>query len=764
MTVGPGSRLGRYELLAAIGAGGMGQVFKARDTRLDRLVAVKVLAQELALNPDMRQRFEREARAVAALTHPNVLALHDVGDEQGVLYAVMELLEGETLRRRLRTGALPIAAVHQIALQIARGLSAAHEKGIVHRDLKPENVFLEARGTVKILDFGLARIDPSGRSTDDETRVAHHTRAGIVLGTTQYMSPEQVRGLDTDHRTDIFSFGTVLHEMLWGANPWAGPSVADTVSAILREDVPPRQTEAGAAASLDRIMRRCLHKRPEERFETTEALVLALEGAEPDAVTGPLRVEAIAAPTTLELRRIAVLPFADMSPGREFDYLCDGLAEEIINALMRVPGLRVAARTSAFRFKGAAEDIRTVGHALNASAVLEGSVRTASNRLRVATQLISTEDGYQLWSERFDRTMDDLFAVQDEIARAVASALRVTLSSGASRNLVAGRTDDTEAYTLFLKGRHFWSKRTEDALHKSVGCFQAAIDRDPLFGRAHAGLAETYVTLGLYGAADPNDAMPRARAEAQSALELFGPSPGALATLGCVQAIYEWAWSDAEASFLQAIDAAPDAPSAHHWYAINYLVPLGRFTEADVELRRALDADPLSPPISASFGLRSYFAHEYEKAVEELSATLAFESTFAGAHLFLGLTFTELHRFDEALREIDAAIRLSGGSPEMTAARGYVAARAGMAVPAREALDVLAGLSAQRYVSPSLAAQVHTGLGDTAAALTWLEQARDARAADLAWLAVRPVFDPLRREPRFEAVLRSVGLDGVRLP
>jgi eukaryotic-like serine/threonine-protein kinase len=763
MTVGPGSRLGRYELLATIGTGGMGEVFRAQDTRLGREVAVKVLAAELARDHDMRQRFDREARAVAALSHPNVLAIHDVGDEEGVLYAVMELLEGETLRRRLRAGALPVSATHQIALQVARGLAAAHAKNIVHRDLKPENVFLEARGTVKILDFGLARIDPTAGSIDDETRVGHQTKAGVILGTTQYMSPEQVRGLATDARTDIFSFGVVLYEMLWRAHPFAGPSIADTVSAILREEVTPHAPDGSgpAAAALERISLRCLQKRPDERFSSADVLVLALEGAEPDAITGQVPSDLAGSAVSPGERRpsIAVLPFADMSPGRELDYLCEGLADEIITALMKVPGIRVTARTSAFRFKGTSEDIRTVGQALSASVVLEGSVRSAANRLRISTQLISAEDGYQLWSERFDRTMDDVFALQDEIAREVTNALQLTLSSGASRKLVTGRTEDAEAYTLYLKGRHFWAKRTEDGLQKSVACFQAAVDRDPAFANARAGLAESYVTLGLYGVVSPHDVMPRARSEALGALETFGASPGALATLGCVQAIYEWAWPEAEQSFRQAIEAARGAPTPHHWYAINYLVPLGRFAEADRHLRQALEADPLSAPVSASVGLRSYFAHQFEQALEEFSGTLAFESSFAAAHFFLGLSLAELGRFDAALAEIEAAVRLSGGSPEMTAALGYVAGRAGMEDRAREAIGALERLAGARYVSPSLIAQVHTGLGHVEHALDWLERARDGKAADLAWLAVRPVFDALRDTPRFQAIQA-----GMRLP
>jgi len=749
----------------------MGQVFKARDTRLNRLVAVKVLAEELAADPDMRQRFEREARAVAALSHPNILAIHDVGEDGDVFYSVMELLEGETLRRRLRSGSLPPTGIQRIALQVARGLAAAHERGVVHRDLKPENVFLEAQGTVKILDFGLARFARTSRGNAQDSLDVHTTRAGVILGTTAYMSPEQVRGIELDGRSDIFSFGIVLHEMLWGALPFTGASAADIVSAILREEVPLREPLDGLSVSLDRMLRRCLSKRPEERYQSAREIVLVLEGGEPDAMTGQLTVPvaaSVGATATAPLvahevgPSVAVLPFADMSPSRDLEYLCDGIAEEIINALMKVPGLRVAARTSAFRFKGRTDDIRAVGQALNAGAVLEGSVRLAGNRLRIATQLINTDNGYQLWSERFDRTMDDVFAVQDEVAGAVVNALRLTLASGSSRVLEAERTQDPEAYTLYLKGRHFWSKRTEDSLQKSVGCFRDAIARDPRFGRAHAGLAESYVTLGLYGVVNPGEVMPRARAEAQRAIEIFGASPGALATIGCVEGIYEWAWADAEATFLKAIGAA-DAPTARHWYAINYLAPRGRFDEAGAELRHALESDPLSAPISASFGLRSYFAHEFARAVEELSATLSFDETFSAARLFLGLTLTEMHRFDEALEQVEQASRLAGASPEMIAAIGYVAARAGTSSRAREALASLETLSTKRYVSPSLLAQVYAGLGERDAALTWIEKARDLRAADLAWIAVRPVFDDLRGEPRFEAVRRRMHLDDVHV-
>jgi TolB-like protein/Flp pilus assembly protein TadD len=456
-------------------------------------------------------------------------------------------------------------------------------------------------------------------------------------------------------------------------------------------------------------------------------------------------------------RSIAVLPFIDLSPGRSLDYFCDGIAEEIIDALTRIPELRVVARGSAFKLK-AVDDVRQVGSLLRVGTVLRGSVRVCDNKVRVVPQLIDAVDGGQLWSQRFDRDLQDVFKVQEEIATAAVRALGIQLHERSGDVMLEGRaagSRDVEAYMMYLKGRHYWNQRTETALLKSVDYFLAAVEREPGYAEAHAGLAETYATLGVYGASSPHEIMPKARAAAARAIEIAHGLSSPYVTSACIAAVYDWAWRDAEALFRRAIELNPDDPAAHHWYAINYLVPLQRFDEAKEELRRAVQADPLSMPFRVSVGLLSYFKHQFGEAERDFRDSLELEAGWAMARLFLGLTLVEMARYEEAIREIETAIRLSP-SPEQTAALGYAFARAGDIDRARHALGELLTLSSERYVSPSLVAQVHAGLGETLPAVEWLEKASAARALDLVWLGVRPVFDGLRAEPRVAAMLAAI--------
>jgi serine/threonine-protein kinase len=457
---------------------------------------------------------------------------------------------------------------------------------------------------------------------------------------------------------------------------------------------------------------------------------------------------------------IAVLPFADLSPDRSLAYFCEGIAEEILEALRAVPGVRVVGRSSAFRFTSSVDDPRQIGEALNVGSVLEGSVRTSGNRLRVVARLIDTLDGAHLWSERFDRQLDDVFAVQDEIAQASARALGARLGEAApGRGLAPGApaTHNLDAYTLYLKGRFCWNQRTELALKRSLTYFEEAVEKDASYASAHAGLADAYATLGLYGVLAPDDAMPKARAAARRAIDLAGSLSAPHATLACVTAIYDWNWGVAEAGYRRAITLNAGDPDAHHWYAINHLVPLQRFDEAAEALRLAREADPLSTPIRVSGGIFSYFAHRFDEAERQLHESLDLDAGSSTARLFLGLSLVERGRPDEALRQLGVAQEVSP-RPEITAAVGYACAKAGDVSGARRALDELRRLDAERYVSPSLIAQVHAGLGENQAALDWLERARTCRATDLAWLAVRPVFDPLRQEPAVAKIIAALGL------
>lgn len=745
----PGETLGHYQILEQIGAGGTGVVYRASDKRLKREVAIKVLLETSGSDPG---RLAQEAQAIAALSHPNILTLHDVGTERGLWYAVTELLHGQTLRARMARGPLPMDEAIDYAIEVAHGLAAAHAKDIVHLDLKPENLMVTDDGWLKILDFGIARVVRPVPSSDNETTRAHSPDRG--RGTPAYMSPEQVCGDHVDHRSDLFSLGLIVYEMLAGRHPFQGQSSVATMAAILRDDPPPIATINPAVSSgLDRIVRRSLRKSPGERFQSAREIRFALEAVR-DGEHRSDTARATGAGARRDWPSVAVLPFTDMSPAKDQECFCDGIAEELINALTQIPGLRVAARTSAFQFKGQARDARQIGHVLNVGTVLDGSVRKHNSRLRITVELIGTGDGYQLWSERFDREMEDVFAVQDEIAASVVKTLKGQLTTKVP--LVAPHTRDLGAYASYLEGRYHWNKRTEDELEKSVECFKDAIERDPGYAVAYAGMADAYVTLGTYGARPPADVMPGAKRAVEKALEIDAGLAEAYACRGCVRSVFDWSWADAEQDFLRAIELNPSYPTAHHWYAINHLVPRGRFEDAGEAMQRALALDPLALAIRTSVGMKSYFAARYDVAVDELLRTIQLDDRFGMARAFLGATYIEQGRYHEALAEIEAALQLCGRTPEILASLGYLYGRSGNLAGARGVLEELRRLSSERYVSPGRLAQVHVGLGERAEALDRLEEAAAERAVDLAWLGVRPVFASLRGAPRVVALLKRI--------
>jgi non-specific serine/threonine protein kinase len=524
-----GTRLGPYEILAPLGAGGMGEVYRARDARLLREVAVKVLPAELAQDPERLERFAREGRAAAALAHPNILAVHDLGSHEGTPFLVCELLAGETLRDRLRSGRVPLETALGWALQLARGIAAAHARGIVHRDLKPENVFLTGDGHLKILDFGLAKEVPAagtGAGGGDDEATLSLTGAGTVMGSLGYMSPEQARGHTADHRADVFAFGAVAYEMACGERAFPGATAADALAAVLREE--PRALVDGASAGLPpglvRLLRRCLAKRPEDRYQSAGDLAFDLEAL----LTAPREPAAAAADEPLS---IAVLPFADMSPGSDQDYFCDGMAEEILNALCCVPGLRVAARTSSFQFKNTALDVRMIGQRLGTTHMLEGSVRKAGDRLRITVQLVAVADGYHLWSERFDRQLADVFAVQDEIAKKVAAALRVVLSEPLRRQQQAAATRNVAAYDFYLRGRQFFYQYRRQAIEFAKQMFEQALALDAGYALAWAGLADCSTHMATWWGNDPAEVR-RADEASRKAVELAPSLPEARAARG----------------------------------------------------------------------------------------------------------------------------------------------------------------------------------------------------------------------------------------
>jgi serine/threonine protein kinase/Flp pilus assembly protein TadD len=735
----PGQALLHYRLVEKIGAGGMGEVWRAVDTRLGREVAVKVVTDRLAQDPDALARFEREARAVAALSHPNVLALYDVGRENGVPYVVTELLRGATLRQRLAAGAMAPRAAVELVVQVAQGLAAAHARGLVHRDLKPENVFVADDGGVKILDFGLARFADRGADdpVDETTPTATHTTlAGTVMGSPGYMSPEQVRGQPADARSDLFSLGAVLYETLSGRRAFDGPSLADTLGAVLHAE-PPRVQDA----ALDHILRKCLMKDREQRYDSARELIQALQAA----LGGTAVVE--------DEPAIAVLPFVDMSQGKDQDYFCEGMTEEIISALSVIPGLHVAARTSTFQFKGTSQDVRRIGQTLGVNKVLEGSVRTAGDRLRVTAQLINVSDGYRVWSERYDRQMEDVFAIQDEIAHAVAQALAGQLGARHAGGAARKHTDDLEAYHLYLRGRHerYRSRNFEVALRR----FEEASERDPRYALARLGIAEASILMGNTGTTRPRVALARAETELEYANALAEESAESRA-VECALRMAKWESAAAEAAGRRAIELDPRYIFGWTWLSLS-LSARGRFEEAHDVARNAVPIDPLSPLAWTVDGWALNAGRRFDEAEPPLRRALALSPSYGLALWHLGIVLVALGRLDEGVTVLE---RARAGEPSgaslILGILAWAKATAGRVEEARGHLEELRDWARYRYVPRYPIAWTLAALGDVTGALDEFERSVDEGDAFLQY-TLFPGYDPLRAEPRFQAGVRRMG-------
>jgi serine/threonine protein kinase/tetratricopeptide (TPR) repeat protein len=751
VTLAPGTRLGGYEVLALLGSGGMGDVYRARDPRLQREVAVKVLADHLVGDLAALARFEREARAVAALAHPGIVAIHDLGEEGGTRFAVMELLEGETLRARLTRGPPPRRRALEVAVALADALAAAHEKGIVHRDLKPENVFLTDAGPVKVLDFGLAR--ELARAAVDTSAPTHPalTELGSILGTLGYMAPEQLQGAVVDHRADIFSLGCVLYEMLAGQPAFPGRTKAAVAGAVMRDEPPPPSSRGGGGSpALDRVVARCLAKDPEERFQSTRDLAFDLRAILEEA---PASRRATATPS--DVRSVAVLPFENVGGSADDEYLSDGLTESVLFSLSGERGLRVMARATVFRYKGRDLDPQTAGRDLGVDAVLTGRLRQRGERIRVDAELVDVEGGWLLWGERYDRRVHDLLSIQDEIATEIASKLRSRLGGDDEDEAARRPTENTEAYQLYLRGRHSWNRRTADGFRRAVEFFQSATELDPTYALAYAGMADSFALLERYGVLPPADVMPRAKAAAQRALENDPELAEAHASLAIIATYYDWDWPAAEGGFRRALTLKPGYPTAHHWFAF-LLAAMERHAEAWEEIQRARDLDPLSPIINTNVGTLLYFAGRFDEAVQELRRTLAVEPDFAVAHQWLGRALEQAREPEDAIPEHRRALELLG-DPESIASLAHALAKAGRADEARAAFDDLDELSKERYVPSYWRALVHTGLGDEDGAFRCLASAVDERFDWLIFLRVEPAFRGLRADARFGEVLRRVG-------
>ena len=742
-----GRKLGHYLIREKLGTGGMGEVYLAEDTKLSRNVALKVLPPELASNLDRRERFHREAKAVAALNHPYIVTLHSVEEAEGVLFLTLELVEGETLRERIDRGPLPVEQVFELGSQIGEGLSKAHAAGILHRDLKPHNVMVTVDGRAKLLDFGLAKFLAPGATDPDAATMARETSPGMTLGTAGYMAPEQALGKDVDARADLFALGVVLYEMATGRSPFRGETLAAFFDSLLHDAPPsPLTVNPDLPRDLVRIIERALEKEPSRRYASAGELVADLKGI---AAEKPGRAKRFS---------IAVLPFSDLSPGRDQDYFCQGLAEELINTLAAVRGLRVLARTSAFAIQGQGLDVREIGRRLRVDTVLEGSVRKSGSRLRITTQLVDAAEGYQLWSKKFDRNLDDVFSVQDEIAETVAAELQSELGFAKERS-DARRASNLEAYDAYLRGLFAMYRWTEDWVERAMRSFEEAVRKDPGYALAYAAIAEClvwfYSGIGIRSAVET---IPKARETAAKALALGPELPEPHKVLGLIAMSHDWDRKKAESSFARAIELNPSSADARVWNAWRLSLLEGSYQQALSELRLAEELDPLDLKIKTQVGYVYYFLRDLDSAQAQFRKVLAIDPLFAFGHYGLGDVQAQQGRYEEALSHLEESVRLGGTSVNHLAILAYVNGLAGRTDEARRLLLEIRAQAARGYASPIWSALAHLGLSEVDAAFEWLDRAFEERDGSLILVTASPEFDPLRSDPRFRALLERMGL------
>lgn len=766
---------GHYVLERELGRGGMATVFLARDLKHDRPVALKLL------NPDIAKlmgtdRFRREIRLAARLQHPHICSVYDSGAAAGQLWFTMPYVEGESLDVRLeREKRLPVSDALRITREAAQALAYAHEHDVIHRDIKPGNLLLAKDGSTLVADFGIARALSVGTAPGERTL----TEAGFSLGTPAYMSPEQAAGVtDLDGRSDVYSLGVVLYEMLTGERPFKGGSLAAFARQVTDPVQQLRTQRPEVPAEVDEVLRRALAFRPDERFASMTELGAALG----DLTTGPVpRTSAVrplgalfaliamiiagflmlrGKPTTAgdgALNSAAVLPFTDLSPAKDQEYFSDGLTEELTNALSRLGGLRVAARSSAFQFRGAGIDVREVGRRLGVGAVLAGSVRRSGDRLRVSAQLVNATNGYELWSDSYDRDMADIFAVQEEIARAIVSALRVQLGGDAGQDsaLINRPTQDLVAYDLYLQGQFALNQRSEATLPEAVRLFRQAVTRDSNFARAWAGLADANVLLPLYTGSSPTTTWPAAKVAGRRAIALGGGLAEAYTSLAYGTMLYEWDWAEAERQFQRAIAADPNYPTAHQWYS-DFLAGRGRLAEGLREMQRAQELDPLSRIIGSELAWVYNAMHRPAEADSAIQRVLRLDPNFPQATSILGQIRLAEGRPREAIETLQHSLDAGGFNAHTAAVLISAYAASGDRVAATALLDTLTARSAREYVPPFAFAGAYAGLGDRDRAFSWLERGIRERDALLPENFFEPLFDPLRSDRRYAVVVASL--------
>ncbi len=747
-----GQRLGHYRIVEKIGAGGMGEVYRAHDERLERDVALKVLPAGTLADEQARKRFRKEALALSKLNHPHIATVFDFDTQDGTDFLVMELVEGVTLSDKLAVGPLPEKEISRLGGQVAEALEEAHEQGVVHRDLKPGNIKVTPKGQVKILDFGIAKLlRPVSATATTES----FTETQGVVGTLPYMAPEQLRGQAVDARTDIWALGVLLYEAARGERPFQGQTGYELSSAILREAPAPLPVPGALRA----VIERCLEKEPGERYQRASEVRAVLEALQSEIAPVPAasrrrrssgRVRRVG---RRRIRVLAVLPLENLSGDPEQDYFTDGMTEALIADLAKIGALRVISRTSVMQYKGARKPLPEIARELNVDAVVEGSVLRVGERARITAQLIEATTDQHLWAESYERDLHDVLTLQREVARAIAQEIKITLTPREKAHLASARAVHPEALELYLKGRYHWNRRTQEGFDRSIEYFQQALELDANYALAYAGLADTYASLAIWGRLPIKAVLPKAKAAALKALELDNTLGEAHAVLAYLASTYEWDWSTAEREYKRAIDLSPSDATVHYMYAWNFLHPMGRHKESVAEARRARELDPLSIPINVGLGRLYHRAGQYENAIEEYRKALELDPDAVYAQWALGVAYVQTGMYEEAIATFLKRKVPTAGS---NWALGYAYGVSGKRGEARKVLNSLLQRRNQGHVPPTMIAIVHVGLGEKDKAFEWLEKAYEERDDWLTSLKVEPWLDPLRSDLRFHSLLHRM--------
>jgi serine/threonine-protein kinase len=781
---------GRYQIIEELGHGGMGRVYRALDRKVNEEVALKLIRPEIALERKTLERFQSELKTARKVSHRNVGRMYELMEEKGTHFITMEYVSGEDLKSAIRRfGQLPVGKSLSIARQVCEGLVEAHRLGVVHRDLKPGNIMIDREGNARILDFGIAR----------SLQEKGITGAGVMIGTPEYMSPEQAEAREVDHRSDIYSLGVILYEMVTGRVPFEGETPLGVAMKHKSETPPnPKTINPQLPDDLNRLILRCLEKDRARRHQTAEELLdnfrkieKGVPTTERIAARKPLTAREItvtfrmkkliipltaliallvigiviwktlprkeASPPPASKHSVAVLPFVDLSPDKSSEHLADGLSDALINALSRIRDLRVPGRTSAFSFKGQEQDLREIGKKLNVQTVLEGSVQVMGEKLRVSAQLINAEDGFQLWSEKYDRKMEDVFAIQDDIARMIVDTLKVEILGDKHLPLVRPATANLEAYNSYLQGRYFWNRRGKEDLLKSVDYFEKALASDPKFALAYAGLADAYEILGSNLFLPTDEAYPKAKEFVRKAFAIDSKLAEGHSVLGGIYLEYDWDFAGAEREFKKAMELNPGYAHAPHVYAL-LLSYLGRHEEAIKEVKLARDLDPLAPRVRANVGRVLYYAKRYDEALVEIKKALDFEPSHAATYEYLGDLYREIGGYEESLAYLRKAKALED-QPVFSIIIAITLARSGKTEESKKILNELNERSKKEYVPPAFLAAAYAALGEHDMAFNLLDKAYAERDAVLVRLKIAPIFDPLRSDPRLAALLKKIGLD-----